>query len=224
MKLKMLVYGDPGVGKTVFAAGADKAVLFDVEGGALSIQQRINSKKVIHKRIETFQELEDAVITLREKQGQKGGPETIIIDSITEVQKKLMDHIVSANPELKRPYGDGLTLSDWGYNTERMRRFIRMVRDLDYNIVLTALAMGVKDEATGAISTMPSLSQKLAADVCGYMDIVGYLYVDEEDGQTVRRMLTQPKGHYYAKDRSGQLDTIITNPTYNAVHSAVFGQ
>ena len=223
--IKMLVYGDPGVGKTVFSCSGDKTIFVDVEGGSLSVQSRIKSKKVARKKFETFDEIEDFIRTLHEK-GSKA--DTLVIDSVTELQKKLMDSIVENHPEVKRPYGDGLTVGDWGYNTERMRRFIRMARDLDMNVILTALAMDEKNEVTGAVKTMPKMSSKLAADVCGYVDIVGYLYVDNvqtEDGtEPIRRMLVQPVGAYYAKDRSGMLGTVIDNPTFPSVYDMIFGE
>ena len=224
--VKMLVYGDPGVGKTVFSCSGDRTIFIDVEGGSLSIQKRIKDKKVVRKRFDTFDEIEEFVRGLREK-GSKA--DTLVIDSITELQKKLMDSIVVQHPEVKRPYGDGLTVGDWGYNTERMRRFIRMARDLDMNVIFTALAMDEKNEMTGAVKTLPKMSSKLSADVCGYVDIVGYLYVDnvtDEDGESVpvRRMLVQPVSMYYAKDRSGVLGNVIDNPTFPDVYNTIFGE
>lgn len=224
--VKMLVYGDPGVGKTVFSCSGDRTIFIDVEGGSLSIQKRIKDKKVVRKRFDTFDEIEEFVRGLREK-GSKA--DTLVIDSITELQKKLMDSIVAQHPEVKRPYGDGLTVGDWGYNTERMRRFIRMARDLDMNVIFTALAMDEKNEMTGAVKTLPKMSSKLSADVCGYVDIVGYLYVDnvtDEDGESVpvRRMLVQPVGMYYAKDRSGALGNVIDNPTFPGIYNTIFGE
>lgn len=224
--VKMLVYGDPGVGKTVFGCSGDRTIFIDVEGGSLSIQKRIKDKKVARKRFDTFDEIEEFVRGLREK-GSKA--DTLVIDSITELQKKLMDSIVAQHPEVKRPYGDGLTVGDWGYNTERMRRFIRMARDLDMNVIFTALAMDEKNEMTGAVKTLPKMSSKLSADVCGYVDIVGYLYVDnmtDEDGESVpvRRMLVQPVGMYYAKDRSGALGNVIDNPTFPGIYNTIFGE
>ena len=224
--VKMLVYGDPGVGKTVFSCSGDRTIFIDVEGGSLSVQNRIKAKKVARKRFDTFDEIEEFVRGLREK-GSKA--DTLVIDSITELQKKLMDSIVAQHPEVKRPYGDGLTVGDWGYNTERMRRFIRMARDLDMNVIFTALAMEEKNEMTGVVKTPPKMSPKLSADVCGYVDIVGYLYVDnvtDEDGESVpiRRMLIQPVGMYYAKDRSGALGNVIDDPTFPGIYNTIFGE
>ena len=224
--VKMLVCGDRGVGKTVFSCSVDRTIFIDVEGGSLSIQKRIKDKKVARKRFDTFDEIEEFVRGLREK-GSKA--DTLVIDSITELQKKLMDSMVAQHPEVKRPYGDGLTVGDWGYNTERMRRFIRMARDLDMNVIFTALAMDEKNEMTGAVKTLPKMSSKLSADVCGYVDIVGYLYVDnatDEDGESVpvRRMLVQPVGMYYAKDRSGALGNVIDNPTFPGIYNTIFGE
>ena len=212
MPIKLIVYGPPGVGKTVLATSGDGTLLLNCEAGSLSVQDRIKSKKVIERVVVDFPFLEDQIHEIIEKQPR--GLKTIVIDSLTEVQQKVNEWIISSTPEMgnKRPYGDGMMLGDYGYSTERMRRFVRMVRDLPYNVVFTALAQEVKNDSTGAVTTMPQMTAKLATDVCGYMDVVGYMYVENSDDGPVRKLLTQPVDSFYAKDRSGRLPMIIDLP------------
>jgi hypothetical protein len=86
---------------------------------------------------------------------------------------------------------------------------------------VTALAQEIKDERDGSITVKPSLPGKLADEVCGMLDIVGYLGLLEEtvNGQRVasRQMLVQPMSKYIAKDRSDKLGQTIKNPTVGLV-------
>jgi len=112
MNLKIMIHGHPGVGKTVLASTAKDALFLDAEGGALSILDKIEKKEIEVIKINDFEDLENIYAEL--KSGKYKNKKTVIIDSLTEVQKKLMDKIVKDHPEIKRAYGDGLALSDWG--------------------------------------------------------------------------------------------------------------
>jgi len=94
---------------------------------------------------------------------------------------------------------------------------------------MTALEQEVKDERTGEITVKPSLPGKLADEFCGYFDIVGRLYVtQEQDPETKkvvsrRRLLVQPTGKYVAKDRSDCLGVEIVDPTITKILDAIYG-
>ena len=98
--LKILVYGSPGVGKTVFAATTndDKrtspALLIDLEGGTLSIAD----KDIDVVRVTKFKQFNEIYEYLRNGSHYK----TVIIDSLTEVQKlnmyEILQQAVAANP------------------------------------------------------------------------------------------------------------------------------
>jgi len=221
LHLKILIHGHPGVGKTVLASTAKDALLLDVEGGTLSILDKIEKKQITVEKINEFEDLEKIYTEL--KSGKYKDKKTIILDSLTEIQKKLMDKIVKDHPEIKRAYGDGLALSDWGYNIERMRRFVRTYRDLPMDVIFICLSQIVKDENTGATTLMPSLSGKLASDICGYVDIVGYLYAKENKEEEVERhLLFQPISKFFAKDRSGKLGISMENPSIIKIREKIF--
>jgi len=74
---------------------------------------------------------------------------------------------------------------------------------------------------------MPSLPGKLSSDVCGYVDIVGYLYTKEnEGGEVVRHLLFQPISKFFAKDRSpgGKLGISMENPSIPKIEEKIFGK
>lgn len=210
----MIVYGDSGVGKTVFSSTAPTPLFADVEGGLLSVQQ----KKIDFVRVDNYDTIVELYDYLYEK---KHNYETLVIDSLTELQKITMDSIIEKFPDVKRPYGDSASQGDWGRNIEVLRRVLRAFRDLDLHIIFTCLSAQVKDEIDGSIFVKPALAGKTFADeVCAYVDIVGYLFVQKkgkEDGEIIRKLLVQSQGKYIAKDRSGKLGKIIENPDFTKI-------
>jgi phage nucleotide-binding protein len=223
--LKFLIYGYPGIGKTVFCATAQKdarakdALLIDFEGGTLSIAD----SDIDVVRVTDFKQFND-VYEFLHSESTKANPRyrTVILDSMTEIQKLNMASVIGSamisNPN-KDP--DRPLIDDWGKSQEQMRKLIRAFRDLKMHVFVTALAQEIKDERDGSITVKPSLPGKLADEVCGMLDIVGYLGMLEKtvEGQRVlvRQMLVQPMGKFIAKDRSDRLGQIVENPTVTSV-------
>lgn len=227
--LKMLVYGPPGAGKTVLAASAadvpemSPVLHVDVEGGTRSIRDR----QVDVLRIKTFDELAQLLKVLQTGQHNY---RTVVIDSLTEVQKlnmyEIMRKVVAQDPS-RDP--DIPALRDYGKNSEQIRRLIRGYRDLaNTHVIFTALASETKDEKTGVIRVFPALSGKLASEVPGFLDVVVYLSVAEQDGGEIRVLVTDMTSRILAKHRtplSGvRLPKFLKNPTMRQIYRVVCQQ
>ena len=222
---KILLYSDPGIGKTTAASLSPKPLIINCEGGTLCL----NKFKEYHPRldIQTFRprsidELQDIFWYLRSGEHDR---ETVILDSLSEIQRMSMDEIL-ADPKRDDRYDrDTPMLSDYGKNTQQLRKLVRAFRDLPMNVVFTCLASERKDDTDGSVKIMPDLTPKLATDVMGYVDVVAYMFVSEEGGvEGVRKILTQPKGKYLAKDRSGKLGMGMVEPTmFDVFHKITDG-
>jgi hypothetical protein len=222
--LKVIVYGQSGAGKTVFLGSTNDCeelqpvLLIDFESGTLSIKSKI------HKIDDIKQEPEPGKISsIKIKSWADFNPiidylysefnvyKTVLVDSITEVNTMNLTTVVEKNMK-----NAGMaTLQDYGLSGAQMRVLIRELRDLSdegINVFISALAQTTKDEITGAVSTLPSLTGKLAAEIPALFDIVGYLQIDK-DGK--REMLFQTVGRILAKDRTegGMLGDNMINPT-----------
>lgn len=203
--LNVLLYGDSGVGKTTTIATAPGPVLvLDMEGGSLPLA----GKDVDLVKVKSPDDIRETL------QGVKSGKfeyRTVALDSITEMYKVIMDEVIRTNPNVSRAYGDQASQSDYGRATELMRRAIRAFRDLPVHVVFTALAQDLKDEVDGSVTRLPSLPGKLAYELAGYVDIVGYVFArPSKDGKEVERgVAVQPQGKVIAKDRSGKLGAVV---------------
>lgn len=223
--VNFLVYGDPGVGKTVLSASADlvpdmRPVIFvDIEGGTFSIREKYPEVKVV--RVQSFEEMQkvyDALLM------EDHGYQTVVLDSLTEIQKfsmyEIMRMVVKKDSD-RDP--DVPSMREWGKNIEQIRKFVRAFRDLPMHTIFTALAKTDKDQRTGAVKTTPSLSGKLANEVAGFLDIVGYQYNKVIDGQIRRFLLTTATDSQVAKDRSGLLPQVIEEPTMERLFNLALG-
>lgn len=223
--INMLVYGDPGVGKTVLAGSASvvpelSPVLYiDVEGGTLSLRQRFPDVHVV--RVKSFN---DFGKLFSELQKSDHGYKTVVLDSITEIQKfgmyEIMRRTLEDDPD-RDPDLPGI--GEWGKNTEQMRRTIRAFRDLPMNTIFLALGATDQDKKGNRL-TKPALSAKLAAEIAGFLDVVCYMYkkTDRDTGEVKRLLLTAGTDEFIAKDRTDKLPPILEDPDMKTIHKIMF--
>jgi phage nucleotide-binding protein len=217
--VNMLIYGESGVGKTLLAGSSDavpsmrRVLIIDVEGGTLTLRDKYPNVEAV--RVKNWQEMQNVYDALY--LGTHGF-NTIVIDSLTEVQKLSMDSVMRRLvAEHEERDADVPGLREWNINLEQTRKFVRAFRDLPTNTIFTALAQSDKNTRTGAIKRKPSLSGKVKDEVAGFLDIVVYLYIKEIDQENVRMLLCGQTEDTVAKDRSNALPMTIQNPTMDSV-------
>lgn len=241
-KLKMLIYGPPGVGKTSLLATADlheatsPILIINVEGGMLSISEAgalgLESVPDVVD-LENFDQLDQFFWFLA-----KGDHpyKSVGIDSLSELQMINLESIVqklvgkSSTSGAKRASLDDIWQDDYGTSTQQLRRLVRRFRDLPMHVFFTCHDATSQDKEKNE-STHPMLTPKLRTAVMGYMDVIGYMYVDTEaeaadPESTHRRLLCRPFGKWKAKDRSpGQkLGLVMENPSIPAIMQRILEQ
>lgn len=222
--INMLVYGNPGVGKTVLAGSADAVpelrpvLILDVEGGTFSIRERYPDVDVV--RVQTWPDMQKVYDALYKMEHEY---QTVVLDSLTEIQKfsmyRIMTQVLQEHPD-RDP--EVPSIREWGKNIEQIRRLVRAFRDLPMNVIFTALAATDKDNKTGLITTRPSLSGKLAMEVGGFVDILLYMYIKLVDDDNQRLLLSLGTEGQIAKDRSDKLPKVIVNPDMQMLHDHIF--
>ena len=223
-KFNLLIYGSSGAGKTRLAGSAFEVeelnpLLFcDIEGGGLTLRSTYPDVETV--RVNSWIDLKNVYDDL--KLG-KHGYRTVILDSLTEMQKLGMDHTMAV-----RHAGDDLSvpeIKEWNINVEQVRKYVRAFRDLHgVNVIFTALERIDIDKRTQLSRSKPSLSGKVADEVAGFLDIVTHLRVEEVDGVNTRILLTANTPGKVAKDRSNLLPMQLANPTMLEIFNFINGK
>ena len=142
--------------------------------------------------INSLQDLKDLYSFLK---NEKHEFETVVIDSITEINDIIKTEIETRN---KR----NMQLQDWGILQKEIKDILRKFRDLPMHIIFLAQETTEKDEEK-IVKYLPSLNGKSATEIAYYMDTVGYCFIDKLGN---RKIGTMPNEKYLTKDRTNVID------------------
>lgn len=117
------------------------------------------------------------------------------------------------------------TQADWGALLRRMEALVRQFRDLTMHPTkpLEAVVLICMTSEKGA-RFRPHVQGQLGITLPYFVDVVGYLFVqNDESGGLARRLLVQPAGQYDAKDRTNRLGQVVENPNVEQMIAAIYG-
>lgn len=190
----LLLYGDVGVGKTHAVSLAPKPLVLLTEKNGLATIKVSNpdAHVVIVTNVQELREVIGHAMrgTLHELFG--GKPEdvgTFVVDGLTEVQQLFKDDINSQ----KKGDDQQFSVRDWGTLADKMRFFMRTLRDLPYATVCTALVNQIMLEGDPTKYMRPLFQgKKTASEVAQYFSGVAYLFkrmVKEGDGDDAKEVV-----------------------------------
>jgi hypothetical protein len=188
-KIKAVVYGASGSGKTYFAATAPKPIFASAEAGLLSTVPL--KKKIDYVEIKTVADLRNLLLFLK---NEKHEYETVVIDSISEINELKKE-------ELERDRHGSMIQKDWGELLKVLKQILRQFRGLDMHVLFIAQETPLKDDQRTE-KIVPELNGKAATQIARYMDIVGYSYIDKNGDH---KILIQPHEKYLTKVRGVEI-------------------
>lgn len=188
IKLKGLIYGQPGAGKTSLALSAPKPLLIDFDNGLhrVAIQYRTDSVQ-----IKSYQNLLD-ILTKEDISSY----ETIVIDTLGKVIDRIGDWLAISNPKIKQ--GDGqLAMKGWGNVKAEFQRLLKLLESKNKSVIFIAHE---KEEKVGdEIMKRPDVAGSSGKDIVKELDFMGYMSM-KGDKRTID---LAPNEAYYAKNSLG---------------------
>ena len=222
--LKLLAYGNYGVGKTTLACSAlnvpdmRDVIMVSAESGDLSVDHMEGLDTVEVPDFRTLGQIneflkqhckardEDDVERLREMEAVLRGVEpddieepkryrTVIIDSLSELEAYCFNQLLGITDSTRLDEEtQSAEWSEYKKNHTMILRVVRAFRDLPMHVIFTAGEKYNQDE-TKKYKYVPDLTGQLAKKVQGFMDMVGYYVMGRgEDGGIQRRLYVMPSG------------------------------
>lgn len=238
--INSLYYGDGGTGKTTALASManlGKILVVNAESGVKS--RPLKERGVDVDQIEVFPGPDESITYdslveqwVRVREELNSDPEAyagVVLDSITEIYKALLDSVVGSAVVRATRAGKErdpffIDRADYGVMTEQVRSLVRKFRDLPCHFGMSALSRREQDD-DGAVVYQPAVTPALQNDLIGWVDVVCVTSVASVGGVDEYRGLFRPHSKFRGKDRisAGALPKWLVDPTFDRVVAYVDG-
>lgn len=203
--LKMMVYGQAGMGKTTFALSAPKPLLLDFDNGV----KRVNLQHLDGVDIVQISSWYDIKMLIGE---DLSAYQTIIPDTVG----KMMDFIISYKCGSRQPQ-----VQDWNGINAEFQWFVREFSNMGKNLIFIAHRDSRKEGDKNVF--IPFLREKNYNAIVTELDLLGYLEMKSEQGVQRRTITFDPTDRNDGKNTCN-LPSVMNIPTVVDAAGNAYGQ
>lgn len=172
--VKMMIYGQAGMGKTTVALSAPKPLLLDFDNGVKRVNMaHLDGIDIV--QVTCWQDVQQVV------QEDLSPYLTIVVDTIG----KMMDFIITYKCGTRQPQ-----IRDWGGINAEFSWMTRTLSSLNKNVVFVAHRDTRKDGDDTVF--IPALREKSYNSIVTELDLLGYLEMKNENGVQKRTITFDP--------------------------------
>lgn len=172
--VKIMIYGQAGMGKSTLALSAPKPLLLDFDNGV----KRVNMAHLDGVDIVQITSWQDVQQVLQENLSDY---QTIVVDTIG----KMMDFIITYKCGTRQPQ-----IKDWGGINAEFSWLTRTLSSLNKNVVFVA-HRDTRKEGDDTVF-IPALREKSYNSIVTELDLLGYLEMRNENGIQKRTITFDP--------------------------------
>lgn len=205
-----LVYSDPGVGKTALLGQLPNVLIVASDPGIVSAARFTHEANGLRK-VWHAKRFPDDFLKIYDYLYDGDHPfEWVGFDSLTRTREKIMRAVrkkrYDQNPEKNNADPDTPELRDYLQTQEKIKALVTDWNELPVNIMWTANVLRTEDQEGDEVvmPLIPGKDYEVSQYICSDMDVVSYYSmrpVGKNSRQEARRLLLQPTGPYFAKNR-----------------------
>lgn len=195
--VKMMVYGQAGMGKTTLALSSPRALLLDFDNGVKRVNNAHLDDSIGIVQINSWQDVKQ----LLEQEQQELAPfETIVVDTVG----KMMDFVIAYRCNGRQP-----RVQDWGTINNDFKWFVSSLSQLNKHIIFVAHRDSRKEGDDTVF--IPALREKNYSSIVTELDLLGYVEMKNENGIQKRTITFDPTSRNDGKNTC-QLPGIMNIP------------
>lgn len=194
--VKMMIYGQAGMGKTTLALSMPKPLLLDFDNGV----KRVNNAQLADVDIVQISNWSEVLQVINEDLSVY---QTIVVDTIG----KMMDFIIAYRCGQRNP-----RIQEWSTINNDFQQFIKRLNDLQKNVVFVA-HRDVQQDGDNRVY-VPALRAKNYNSIVTELDLLGYVQMRNEQGYQKRTITFDPTDYSDGKNTCNMPGVMII-PTIN---------
>lgn len=219
-RLKLLLYGPPGVGKTTLAAHAPKPFFVDLERSTETLRGDKRFAHVKFHKPKSMQEVDEIV-----KEFPKSEFETLVIDTGTRLQFfQIHENMVEvASKNQSRDVHIPL-FQEYRKSSEYLDEIFVKCQDMDKHLIIIAHERETTNDEGVVTKISPELTPAIAGRINGLLNVTAHYSIKPGIGTNPdkRILRVNPTGKIVAKNRLQIADSVIENPTIDIFFKGEF--
>ncbi len=200
---KVLIYGDPGSGKTTLACTFPDPLVADYERGLMSVRKMggvLRLPKSPKLTLSTVLRHQAALATIKTELKQKTPRfKTVVVDSLNSLQGVYKKNVITEFPNADRNFGTNLTQPDYLKLMDDFLGQIEEYLNLPCNVVFIATTKSREWEDD---KKQPKfVGKETAIEIMRVVDLVGYCFTRTEGSKTGYYVNFKDSEKHAGKDR-----------------------